>query len=64
MRDGSQWLDGCGINLVVNQWTGACFTGSWGAWGVIHDGFGVFELAPSGRDLRDHGPTEWSRRQR
>ncbi len=41
-RDGSNWLDGAGIHLSVNEISDSTFAGHWGAWGIIHDGSGYF----------------------
>lgn len=35
-------LDGCGIGLWVQQIDSKGFSGIWDAWGIVHNGTGVF----------------------
>jgi hypothetical protein len=41
-RDGSNWLDGCGIGLTVRHISDETFAGHWEGWGLMRDGKGYF----------------------
>lgn len=41
-RDGSGWLDGAGIGLMVRRVDARGFHGTWGHWGIVMDGSGYF----------------------
>jgi hypothetical protein len=49
LRTGSLSHDGCGIGLVVNDFDGSCYRGTWGKWGTFPGGSGTFRACP-GRD--------------
>jgi hypothetical protein len=42
LRDGFDHLDGGGIALHVQSWSGNCHRGSWGRWGIAANGSGSF----------------------
>jgi hypothetical protein len=46
LRTGSLFYDGCGIGLVVNDFDGTCYRGTWGKWGIFPGGSGTFRACP------------------
>lgn len=42
LRDGSHYVDGCGIALSIEGSAGSCYLGSWDRWGIVGDGSGTF----------------------
>lgn len=42
LRDGSHYVDGCGIALSFESPQGSCYRGSWERWGIVGDGSGTF----------------------
>jgi hypothetical protein len=53
LRDGSQYVDGCGIALSVENSAGNCYRGSWDRWGIVANGSGSFRAcAISGQSNR------------
>jgi hypothetical protein len=42
LRDGSSYVDGCGIALFVERWDSGCYQGAWDAFGIAINGSGTF----------------------
>ncbi|MDA8020313.1 MAG: carboxypeptidase-like regulatory domain-containing protein [Thermoanaerobaculia bacterium] len=44
IRDGSLYLDGCGVGLFIEERTPSGWRGKWREWGIVQDGRGTFTI--------------------
>ena len=48
LRNGEDWVDGCGIVMHITSWDGQCYRGTWSKWGRRSDGSGRYCLCLKG----------------
>lgn len=46
LRNGEDWLDGCGFVMYITSWDGECYRGTWSKFGRRSDGSGRYCLCP------------------